>query len=106
MIYGTAAAVVAMLGGSITLSLPVDEKVKTLETQLAQNWQQQQQYHHDRELEQVEWQMRYISNEINRISQIPNYLKRPLTQEEQWSLEQLKREWGLLQERRAKLSGR
>lgn len=108
---GTAAAIVALLGGTAVVELPADRKVKALEVQVAQTWQQreawqqqQQVYHNQRELDEIDWRLRYISNEINRINQIPGYLERSLTPEEQWQIEQLKQEWQLLQERRQRLS--
>ena len=106
-----AVAVVTVLGGSMVVELPADKKVKALEVQLAQTWQQreqwqeqQQRYHSNREVEELQFRLRYISNEINRINQIPQYLNRPVTEEEAWQIEQLKQEWALLQERLQELS--
>jgi len=102
--------VITLLGGSMTVTLPADKKVAALETKVAQTWQereqwqqQQQEYHTDRMVDDIDWRMRYISNEINRINMIPQYLNRALTQEEDWQLEQLKIEWQLLQEKRQQL---
>ena len=109
----TAASIVAILGGTAVIELPADRKVKALEVQVAQTWQQreawqqqQQIYHRDREIEEIDWRLRYISAEINRISQIPRYLNRNLSPEEGWQIEQLKQEYSLLQERRERLSNK
>lgn len=101
--YATAAAVVAILGGTMKITLPADEKIAVLEQRMAQTWQQQQQYHERRELEDLRWQMQYISNEINRINQIPKYLNRGLTEEEKWQVEQLKKDFDLLKQREQSL---
>lgn len=102
----TALAVVGLLGGSMVIELPADKKIKAMEIQLAQTWQQrelwqqqQQVYHKQREIEEIQFRLRYISNEINRINQIPQYLGRAPTSEEQWQVEQYKEEWQLLTER-------
>lgn len=97
--YATVAAVVAVLGGTMSVTLPADRKVADLEQRVAQTWQQQQQYHERRELEDVRWQMQYISNEINRLNQIPKYLNRSLTDEERWQIDQLKQDFQLLKQR-------
>lgn len=94
-----AAIVVSVLGGSVAVTLPADRKVAELEKQFTQNWQQQQQYHQKREQEELYWNMRYISDRINTLLKIPTVLKRPLTPEEQWELEQLRREWMRLKEK-------
>lgn len=91
--------VVGLLGGSMVIELPADKKIASLETRVAQSWQQQQQYHENREREEIEWRMRYLTDQINRLMQIPEYLGRPLTPEEQWQLEQLRKEWMILKER-------
>lgn len=103
VVYGTVAAVVAVLGGTMSITLPADVKVAQLEQRFAQTWQQQQQYHEEREVEAIDWRMRWVSQEINRINMIPQYLDRALTPEESWQIEQLKNEWALLQERRHQL---
>ena len=107
----SALTVVTLLGGSMAIELPADKKVKALEVKIAQTWQQrekwqeqQQRYHTNREVEELQFRLRYISNEINRINQIPQYLNRPMTQEESWTVEQLKEEWVLLQERLQQVS--
>ena len=107
----TVVAVVAVLGGTFAVELPADRKVAELESQIAQTWQQreawqqgQQQYHKRRELDDVDWRLRYLSNEINRIQKIPDYLGRSLTPEESWQIQQLREEWRLLKERRQRLS--
>ena len=110
MLYGTAGMVITLLGGSMTVTLPADRKIAALETAVAQTWQEreawqqtQQEYHTDRRIEDIDFRMRYISNEINRLNMIPQYLDRALTAEESWQIEQLKNEWGLLQNRRQQL---
>lgn len=101
-----AAMIIALLGGSMVVEFPIDRKVAKLETQIAQTWQQRQsweqqqvQYHKQKEVEAIEWRMRWIDNEISRISMIPKYLDRPATDQEIWQLEQLRKEWSILQER-------
>lgn len=112
LVYTVAAAALALVGGTIAVELPADRKVAQLEAEFAQNWQQrqtweqqQQQYHNRREIDDIQWRMRWISNEINRINQIPQYLGRPLTPQEQWQIDQLRQEWELLQERLFQLTG-
>lgn len=106
----TVTALVAILGGTVAVELPADRKIAELESQMAQtwqqreNWQQQQQiYHRAQEIERIDWRLKYLSSEINRINQIPGYLKRDLTPEEQWQIEQLREEWRLLTERRQRI---
>ena len=117
MIYGAAIAAIGLLGGSFNITLPADEKVAELEMQstaqfeemeksISQNWQQrevwqqqQQQYHRQKEIEAIQWRLRWITNEINRINQIPQYLNRPINPQEQWQVEQLQQEWAILQDR-------
>lgn len=106
----TALALVAILGGTVAIELPADKKIADLESQIAQTWQQreawqqqQQIYHKEQELERIDWRLKYLSAEINRINQIPEYLNRELSPEEQWQIDQLREEWRLLQERRQKI---
>ena len=111
MIYAAAGVVVALLGGSIGVTLPVDERVDVIEQRLAQNWQdretwqQQQAITHNRnEVRDIEWRMNYISDEINRLNMLPQYLNRGLSSQELWQLERLKAEWEILQERLHEIS--
>ena len=60
-------------------------------------------YHKQKELENIDWRLRSISAEINRINQIPKYLNRNLSAEEHWQIEQLKIQWNLLQQRRSEI---
>jgi len=106
-----AAAVIAILGGTAVVELPADRKVAQLEQQVAQTWQQreawqqqQQIYHKQKEIDEIDWRLRFISDQINRINQIPDYFNRDLTPQEQWQIKQLKDEWALLKEKRARLS--
>jgi len=111
MIAATAIATIVIMGGSVAVELPADRKVEALEVKVAQTWQQreawqqaQQVYHSEREIDEIDWRMRYISNEINRINQIPEYLHRPVNPQEQWQIDQLQSEWKLLREKRERLS--
>ena len=101
-----ALTVIAMLGGSMVIEFPADKKIKQIEIQIAQTWQQrqsweqqQQIYHRQKEIEAIEWRMRWIDNEINRIQMIPKYLDRGATPEELWQIEQFRQEWSILQDR-------
>ena len=51
------------------------------------------------EMQAIMWRMQYLSNEINRLNMLPQYLQRPLTPEELWAVDQAKEEWRLLQQR-------
>lgn len=113
MVIAATVAVIGLLGGSMVVELPADKKVKAMEIQFAQTWQQreawqqqQQVYHKQREVEEIQFRLRYISNEINRINQIPQYLNRSPTPEEEWQIQQYKKEWQLLTERLHNLTGR
>ena len=103
--YAAGALALTLLGGSVIIELPADKKIAALEDQFTQTWQQQQTYHSQRELDDLQWRLRYISNEINRINAIPQYLKRGLTPEETWQIQQYKEEWQLLQERLHRIKG-
>ena len=111
--YLTTIAVVAVLGGTASIELPADKKVAELEIQVAQTFQQQQQwqtqqqqYHVGRELDDIRWRMRSITQEINRLNMLPEYLGRPLNEQELWQLETLKDDWSMLRDREMDLSGR
>ena len=106
----TVTALLAILGGTVAVELPADRKIAEIESQIAQTWQQremwqqqQQAYHKAQEIERIDWRLKYLSSEINRINQIPSYLNRDLTPEEKWQIEQLREEWRLLKERRQKI---
>lgn len=110
-VYLTTVAVVAVLGGTMSVELPADKKVAELKVQLAQTFQQQQQwqtqqqqYHNTRELDDIRWRMRSITQEINRLNMLPEYLGRNLNEQELWQLETLKQEWSLLRDREQDLA--
>lgn len=112
MIAVTALSVVALLGGTVAIKLPADEAVEALEVQFAQTWQQRQMweqqqhiYHKQQEVEDLQFRMRYLSNEINRINSIPQYLSRGVTPEEEWQVQQYKEEWSILQKRLQRMAG-
>lgn len=105
-VYGTALAVVAMLGGAVTVTLPADEAIAEVRIEMAQGWQQQSDRwdrEDDRNLQQdideAKWRMNAISNEINRLNSLPEYLGRELNAQELWQLDQLKIQWSTLQNR-------
>ena len=106
VLYAAGAMALTLVGGSVVVELPADKKVAELEVQFAQTWQQQQtwqqaqqQYHRQREVEDIQFRMRYLANEINRLNQLPSYLNRPLSPQESWQIEQYKTEFSLLQQR-------
>ena len=105
MIYSAAAVIVVLLGGSVGITLPVDGRVDELETQYAQNWQQQQMWHQQQDIihknnkiRDIQGRMKYLEFEINRLNMLPQYLKRPLDSRETWNLEQAKQEWVILKD--------
>jgi len=97
------AATLALLGGTLKVALPVDDRVAVLEDQLAANWVEQRDYHKRRELDEIRWRMRWVTQEINRINMIPKYMNRRLSDEERWQIQQLQKEWQLLKEREMEL---
>lgn len=110
LVIATAVVVLGALGASMNVTLPADEKIAELEMQVAQQWerrkeweQKQDRYHRSQELQDIEYRMKYLEGEINRINQIPTYLDRDLTEQEVWSMEQRKQEWSLLKERHQQL---
>ena len=103
--YATGAVFLALLGGSVGITLPVDGRVDELETQYAQNWQQQQMWHQQQDIihknnkiRDIQGRMKYLEFEINRLNMLPQYLKRPLDSREAWGLEQAKQEWVILKD--------
>ncbi len=106
MAYAAGVVVVALLGGSFGITLPVDERVDALEVQYAQNWQDQEQWkqqqgvvHQRGEIRDIRYEMKATVQEINRLNSLEEYLRRPLNDEEEWLLEREKDKWQLLQER-------
>ena len=68
----------AMVGIGVRVTLPGDEAMAEMQQQFAQyqqydrGWQaQKDELHKQERIAQIDFQMRYISNEINRINQIP-----------------------------------
>jgi len=116
--YIVVTAFVSILTGSgIAIDFPESnsEKFETglneLRLEVAQNYnqreqqyQQQQNYHRRKELQDVDFELRWITAEINRLNEVPNYFNRGFTSQEIWQMEQLKIQWNLLQERRLQLT--
>ena len=105
-VYTLLATLAGILGVGVSVELPADRAVAEVRlevAQISQNTmeyrQQQSQYHKDLEVQRITDRMEDISREINRINQIPKYLKRFATDEEIWQIEQYKSEWKILQSR-------
>lgn len=105
LMYGTIAAMIAILGGSVAVELPADRALKAVRLEMAQNYdmrekqyEQQQAYHKEQEKRDIRFRMKYLSNEINRMNELPQYLNRPLNAQEAWTIQQYKKEWNTLQE--------
>jgi len=116
--YIVSTALIAILTGSgFALDFPennsekFEKDIQEIRLEISQNynqreqqWQQQNNYHRQQEIQYIDSELRRISVEINRMNQLPQYLKRPLNSEESWQVEQLKIDWNLLKQRRNEIS--
>jgi hypothetical protein len=114
MPYTGAAAIVAMLGGTMSVTLPADKSVAELtvqstarfekiELQLSQTWEDnrtyqttQQQYHDRTELRAVDYELRTIAAEIKRLNDLTQYYDIELNAQQRWTLDTLKEDWSRL----------